>query len=84
MTFNRKLFDALHAESKSGKLSLVNLSPRTKHDAIVLLISAIEDIQHNWDNGDLAEAVYSAITIKDEICQRFNIPATAAVAADNK
>jgi hypothetical protein len=52
-------------------------------NAITLLISAIEDIQHNWENGDLADAVRNAIATKDEICQQFNFPSTAEIQAQN-
>jgi hypothetical protein len=52
-------------------------------NAITLLISAIEDIQHNWENGDLADAVRNAIATKDEICQQFHLPSTADIEAHN-
>jgi hypothetical protein len=52
-------------------------------NAITLLISAIEDIQHNWENSDLADAVRNAIATKDEICQQFNLPSTAEIQAQD-
>jgi len=54
----------------------------TQRKAIMLLVMAIEDVQHNWESGDLAEAVYTAIATKDEICQQFKIPSTTEVAAE--
>jgi hypothetical protein len=55
----------------------------TEREALALLISAIEDIQFNWENGDLAQMVREAIGVKDEICQQFNFPSTAEIQAQN-
>jgi hypothetical protein len=55
----------------------------TEREALTLLISAIEDIQFNWENGDLAQMVREAIGIKDEVCQEFGFPSTADIEAMN-
>lgn len=45
----------------------------TKREGLLLLVQAIEDIEHNWASGDLAGAVRGAIESKEEVCKQFGI-----------
>jgi hypothetical protein len=55
-----------------------------EREAVQLLISAIEDIQLNWESGDLATMVRHAIEIKDEICQGLGFPTTEEILSEHK
>lgn len=46
----------------------------TAEEALIALVHAIEDIEANWEKGNLAEAVNRAVSIKDEVCCEFYVP----------